>query len=39
MPEGLEVLIPDWIDGIIGLNVLRDTKINFGFKSMYFSLH
>lgn len=39
MPEGLEVLIPDWIDGIIGLNVLRDTKINFGFKSQVFSLH
>jgi hypothetical protein len=39
MPEGLEILIPDWIDGIIGLNVLRDTKINFGFKSKVFSLH
>ena len=39
MPEGLEVLIPDWIDGIIGLNVLKDTKINFGFKSQVFSLH
>ncbi len=39
MPEGLEVLIPDWIDGIIGLNVLKDTKINFGFKSKYFSLN
>lgn len=39
MPEGLEVLIPDWIDGIIGLNVLRDTKINFGFKSKCFSLN
>jgi hypothetical protein len=39
MPDGLEVLIPDWIDGIIGLNVLKDTKINFGFKSQVFSLH
>jgi hypothetical protein len=39
MPEGLEVLIPDWINGIIGLNVLKDTKINFGFKSKVFSLN
>jgi hypothetical protein len=39
MPEGLEILIPVGIDGIIGLNVLKDTKINFGFKSNVFSLH
>lgn len=38
MPMGLEVLIPDWIDGIIGLNILKDTTINFGFKSNKFSL-
>ena len=39
MPGGLEVLIPDGIEGIIGLNVLKDTKINFGFKSNVFSLN
>ncbi len=38
MPMGLEVLIPNWIDGIIGLNILKDTTINFGFKSNRFSL-
>ncbi|MDO9591816.1 MAG: VWA domain-containing protein, partial [Erysipelotrichaceae bacterium] len=38
MPDGLEMLMPDWVDGIIGLNVLRDFNINFGFKSQVFSI-
>jgi hypothetical protein len=38
MPDGLEMLIPDGIDGIIGLNVLKNSNINFGFKSHVFSI-